>query len=169
MNLEELLREVERLRGRVTVIQASEARYRSLVELASEVICVTQEGLITFFNSAAQELTGYSEDELLKKPFSALTHPDDRQELAGKYRQRLRGEHVPPEHRFRIITSSKEIKWVESSSASIVWEGRPAVLSMIRDVTTHVRTEELLRQAREELYARVRERTAEREEAKEVF
>ena len=114
-----------------------------------------------YVNPAGSELAGYSVQELLFKPFSALTHPDDTEELERIYLQRTRGEYVKPGHRFRIVSSDGEVKWVESRSAAIEWDGRPAVLSMIRDISGQVHTEELLRQTRNELDRRVQERTAE--------
>ena len=124
-----------------------EENYRSVIESASEAICITQDGLIRFFNPAGAKLTGHSEEDLLAKPFAALTHPDDLEDLVRIYQQRLRGEHVTPGHRFRIITAAGEVKWVESFSSSISWEERPAVLSMIRDVSKPVSAEGRLRLA----------------------
>jgi two-component system, cell cycle sensor histidine kinase and response regulator CckA len=141
--------------------------YRAVVESASEAICITQDGFLKFVNPAGAHLTGYSREELLSRPFAALTHPDDVEELVRIYQMRLRDEYVPPGHRFRIIARDGEVKWVESWSASITWKGRPAVLSMIRDVTKQVQADESLRQAHEELNQRGRERTAELQEINE--
>ncbi len=87
-----------------------EENYRSVIESASEAICITQDGLIRFFNPAGAKLTGHSEEDLLAKPFAALTHPDDLEDLVRIYQQRLRGEHVTPGHRFRIITAAGEVR-----------------------------------------------------------
>jgi len=149
----------EHVTEQVTEPALTEEQYRMVVERANEAICITQDGLVKFVNSAGSELTGYSQEDLLSKPFAALTHPEDVAELARLYLQRIRGEYFSPGHRFRIITSGGDVKWVESFSASIPWDGRPAVLSWIRDVTRHVEAEELLRQSREELDARVQQRT----------
>ena len=164
MDREDLHRELDMLRSRVTELEESERKHRSLFNSASETICVTQDGYIRYFNPAGAKLTGYSVEDLLTKPFAALTHPDDVAELARIYLQRLRGEDVEPGHRFRLINSAGEVRWVESWSASIEWEGRPAVLSMIRDVTKHVDTENLLLETRNTLEMRVTERTAQLQE-----
>ena len=93
--------------------------YRAVVESASEAICITQDGVLKFVNPAGTQLTGYSREELLSRPFAALTHPEDLEELVRIYMMRLRGEYVAPGHRFRIITKAGALKWVESWSASI--------------------------------------------------
>ena len=135
--------------------------YRSVVQSSNEAICITQDGLLKFVNRAGTELTGYSQEELLSMPFGTLVHPEDLEELVRVNKTKLRAEYVPPEHRFRITTKSGDVKWVESWSASIVWSGRPAVLSMIRDVNAQVEEEERLRIVHQELDRRVRERTEE--------
>ncbi len=134
--------------------------YRSVVRNASEAICITQNGFLKFANRAGTELTGYSEEELLSMAFAALVHPEDLEELVRIYMMRLRKEYVPPGHRFRIITKAGVVTWVESWSASIIWNGQPAVLSMIRDVNQQVHDGELMRQEHEELDRRVQDRAA---------
>ena len=134
--------------------------YFSLVQNAGEAICITQDGMVKFVNRAGAQLTGYTEEELRSMAFAALVYPEDLEDLARIYMMRLRGEYVTPGHRFRIITATDEVKWVESWSATITWSGRAAVLSMIRDVTGHVMEEERIRCAHDELNRRDQERTA---------
>jgi len=55
-------------------LRASEAKYRLLVENAAEAIVVAQEGMLTFVNRMAGELTGYSEQELTSRPFLEFVH-----------------------------------------------------------------------------------------------
>jgi PAS domain S-box-containing protein len=142
-------------------VREIENDYRTVVESASEAICITQDGVLKFCNPASTQLTGYSNKELLSRSFAALTHPEDLEDVTQIYLMRLRGELVPAGHRFRIIAKDGEIKWVESWSASIEWNGSPAVLSMIRDVTQHVEAETTLRQTRNDLDRSVQERKAE--------
>ena len=135
--------------------------YFAVVQTASEAICIVQDGLFKFVNPAGTQLTGYSEGELLFKPFSELTHPEDLEDVTKIYMMRIRGENVSPGHRFRIIAKGGDVRWVQSWSASISRQGQPAVLSMIRDVTGEVQEEERLLAVRAELDRRVQERTVE--------
>ncbi len=139
------------------------------VQTASEAICIIQDGLLKFVNSAGTQLTGYSEDELLSKPFSELTHPEDLEDVTKIYMMRIRGEEVPPGHRFRIIAKDGNVRWVQSWSASTFRQGQPAVLSMIRDVTGEVQEEERLLAVRAELDRRVQERTVELQQMNKKF
>ncbi len=158
---EQLIHDVTKLRRRVAGLEESEAKYRLVVESASEAICIIRDGVLKFFNSSGKRLVGYAEEELLSKPFAELIHPDDLEVVSRIHGARLRGEDVPPGLRFRITASDGAIKWVESFSASITWEGQPAVLSMIRDVTRQVHSEDLLRQTHDQLGRRVQDGAAE--------
>lgn len=140
---------------------SAEAAFAALVLACSDALCIIQDGFIKFVNPAGEELTGYSHEELQTMFFAELTHPDDLEELTRVYLRRLRGDSARRRHRFRMVTSEREVKWVESSSTSIRWEGQPAVLSTLRDVTESVGTENGLRQAHEELRQRLEKRTAE--------
>jgi two-component system, cell cycle sensor histidine kinase and response regulator CckA len=158
---QQLIHDVTKLRHRVAELEESEAKYRLVVESASEAICIIRDGVLKFCNPSGIRLAGYADEELLSKPFAELIHPDDLEVVSRTHVARLRGEYEPPGLRFRITASDGAIKWVESFSASITWEGQPAVLSMIRDVTRQVHSEELLRQTHDQLDRRVQEGAAE--------
>jgi len=157
---ERLIHDLTQLRLRVAELEESETKYRLVVESAKDAICITQDGVLRFVNPSSSQLTGSTKEELLSKPFAEMTHPEDLEEVTRIYLARLKGEYVPPGHRFRIIASDGVIKWVESFSASITWEGRPAALSLIRDVTRQAQAEELLRQTHEQLDRLVQEGAA---------
>jgi two-component system, cell cycle sensor histidine kinase and response regulator CckA len=163
----QLVHDMTELRLRVAELEESEAKYRLLVESADDAICITQQGVLRFVNPSGAELMGRPKEELLSKPFAEMVHPEDLEELTRLYLERLRDEYVAPGHRFRIITSDGGKKWVESYSATIIWEGQPAVLSLIRDVTRQIREQELLRHSHDELDQRFQERTAELREINE--
>lgn len=140
-------------------LRESEERYRALVENANEAILVTQDGMIKFANPKAQELGGYSEDELISRPFVELIHPDDREMVFERYSKRLKGEEVPHVYSYRIIDSDGNTRWLSSSGAMVTWEGKPAALGILTDITEHMRAEEELRKHRDHLEELVQERT----------
>src|SRR4030042_986466 len=144
---EDLLSELLMLRRRVTELEAREAipdtfeketagealreseeEYRVVVQKAHEGILVAQEGVHRFVNPAAAKIWGYSEDELLSRPFTEFIHPDDREMVLDRQLRRAKGEKVPGRYPFRIVTKDGTNKWVEIDSASISWKGKPAVL-----------------------------------------
>ncbi len=148
---EQLIEELAELRRRNAELEASksefrqfEEKYRVLVENANEAILVAQDGRLKFVNPKAVELAGYSEDELSAKSFVEFIHPDDQEMVVERYMRRLKGEELPQIYPFRFVDKYGNIKWVEISADRIIWEGRPATLNLLTDITERKQAEEAL-------------------------
>ncbi len=116
-------------------LKDSEAKYRALFENATETILVIQDGVIKLFNSRAFELSGYTPQEMLTRPFIEFVHPDDRHMVLENYTRRIRGEDVLSQYKFRVLTKTKGVRWIELNVVAIEWEGKPATLNFITDIT----------------------------------
>lgn len=132
-------------------LQKSEERYRSLVENADEAILVIQDGIIKFVNTRAIESFGYSVQEFLSIPVFELVHPEDRNAVIERYLQKINGDTTPTHHTYRSIHKGGHIVWIDISSVLIDWEGRPATLNLITDITERKQAEERLRESQERL------------------
>jgi PAS domain S-box-containing protein len=128
-------------------LSESEEKYRKLVENANDAIFIIQDGMVKFPNSKVEDVTGYSIDELTKIPFENIIHPEDRNMVLERRRNRLMGEKPPPTYIFRLINKSGEKLWVQINTAFITWEGKPATINFIRDITDHKRLEAQLQQS----------------------
>jgi PAS domain S-box-containing protein len=128
-------------------LRESEEKYRILVENANDAIFIAQDGVVKFPNPRAVALSGYSEDALKKIPFADLIHPKDREMAVHRHQERLTGKDFSPIVSFRILPKNKELLWVELSTVRIDWEGRPATLNFIRDITHDKKREAQLQQA----------------------
>lgn len=127
----------------------SEEKFRTLVENANEAIIVAQAGILKFANPKASKITGYSIEELTSKPFLEFVFPDDRAILIERYDLRIKGEKVPEIYSFRIFDKEGNIKWVENNVVRIDWEGKPATLNFLTEITERKQIEErLLRKKR---------------------
>jgi PAS domain S-box-containing protein len=135
-------RDITERRRIESVLKESEEKYRMLVENALEAILIAIDGMLKFANYRATELTGYSQEELISRPFIEFIYPDDHQMVAERHIQRLKGMDVPKTYAFRIVCKQGDIKWVELAAALITWEGRPATLSFLTDITDRRRLEE---------------------------
>ncbi|MBU0513540.1 MAG: PAS domain S-box protein [Proteobacteria bacterium] len=145
--------------------EKSEAMYRHIIENAGDAVVIAQEGRIVFFNSRLSEVSGYARQELLSRPFTEFIDPEDRGRVLDRYRRRLAGETVDPKMECRLIDKDGQVRWTEFNTNLIEWEGRPATLTTIRDITDHKRAEEALQEAQKLLATRVTQRTAELEAA----
>lgn len=119
----------------LAALQESETKYRSLVENAKDAIFIAQDDKIKFPNPKAVEMTGYSAEEIAEIPFISFVHPRDRELVLDRYKRRLRGETVTDYYSFQVVNRSGRTFWVELTVVLINWEGRPASLIILRDIT----------------------------------
>ena len=128
-------------------LRESEAKYRILVENANDAILIAQDERIKFPNRKTERLTGYTTEELKRIPFADLIHPMDRATVTDRYRHRINGEDPVSEYTFRIFHKSGTEKTVQLNTIRVQWEGRPATLNFIRDITHQVELESRLIQS----------------------
>lgn len=130
-------------------LEESVEKHRRVLKNAQEAICIIQDGRLVFLNPKVPELAGYTADEMQGMSFLELVHPDDRRAAGDRYSRRIRGEVLPNDHTLRIITKDGETRWVEVSAVLFAWEGRPATLDFVTDITDRKRTTEALRESEE--------------------
>jgi two-component system cell cycle sensor histidine kinase/response regulator CckA len=128
-------------------LRDSEEKYRLLVENATDAIFIAQDEVVKFPNPKTEEMIGYTKEELATIPFVDLIHPGDRAMVLERHRRRLQGEELPSPYSFRVIRKSGDEVWVHLNTVATIWEGRPATLNFLRDITEQRRLESQLRYA----------------------
>jgi len=115
--------------------QHSEESYAYLIENVNEWIYVAQDGRIPFINRLETGVLGFSAEEIRSLPFAEFVHPEDRDLVRERHRQRLAGENPPDTYPFRIVTREGRVRWVEVRAFLTTWKGRPATVNFLRDIT----------------------------------
>ena len=126
-------------------------KYRLLVNKAGDSIFIVQDNTLKFSNPKTHEITGYSADELAKIPLGNLIHPEDRDKVLEGYKKRLNGKKYPNALSFRIIPKTGKAVWTQLNTTSITWEGRPATLNFLRDISQLKQAEEEKKQIEAQL------------------
>jgi len=119
----------------IKALKQSEQNFRTLVELARDGIVVVQDERVKYLNAAMANLLGYAVDEMLHADPRRFIPPEEYAKIIDLYNNLPAGEDIPPE--FETVLSHKSGKAVpvEIGATSIDYEGRGAVLYIIRDVT----------------------------------
>ena len=130
-------------------LKESKKKYQQLIEHTNEAIVIVQNGMLKFVNHQTVKSTGYSEHELLSMTFPGLIHPEDRAMVMERYHNRLKGEELPARYCFRISPKDGSIRWVENSVVTVDWEGHPATLNLLTDITERKQVEEALKESEE--------------------
>ena len=132
----------------VEELKKSEQRYRTLVEFSPEPIVVHNGEELLYVNPAGAKLFGVEVVELIGRDVLEFVHPDDRAEVASRIRDALhKGERLPlAESRF--LRPDGSILHLETVGQPIIYGGKPAMQSALRNVTRRRASEEqLLHQA----------------------
>jgi PAS domain S-box-containing protein len=133
-------------------LRISEGKYRVLAEQSIQgLVVVKGEPLeIVFANEAIARLIGATVAEVRALPVEGMAsflHPEDRRILSDYYRDRMAGNPMPDRYEFRVITRGGDTIWVEVLPKKIEWEGGPAVLAAVLEVTDRHRAQEALRKS----------------------
>ncbi len=142
-----IIRDITDQRRLQQKLMAVDERSRLFVENADEGIVVLQGGKVVFISQRAADLMGRPIEEYLSRPFIESVHPDDRSLVRGLHERRTRGEPVPRLYSFRVARADGSIRWGEVSAVPHKWEGRPAFLCFVKDITERKRMEEELRES----------------------
>ena len=127
----------------------SEQKYQHLVEKSLQGIVIIQNFRIVYSNPAFARITGYTIDELIamkQEEFTKLVHPDDVKMIWDNFRKRLAGQDIPPHYKFKGLTQDGKMKMLDLYASIIDYEGSPATLGLILDVSEQYEAEEKLKQ-----------------------
>ncbi len=152
-------------------LRASESRYRLLLENVPAVVYMMarDDDRRTLWVSPHVELAlGYTRQEWLEQPdiWMELLHPDDREAILDAHDEHNESGR-PWSREYRLIASDGRAVWFRDVATLVREEGGHGRhwLGVQLDITELKQVEAQLRAARDELEHRVRERTAELEEA----
>jgi len=126
----------------VSSLKESEARFRTLTETTAASILIHRGSKLLYANPTVQRLAGYSRSELLQREFWELVHPVHLDMVRQRGLSRISGKYAPEEYEFKIITKHCEERWVTATAAIIDYEGAPAVIATLFDITDRKRAEE---------------------------
>ena len=135
----------ELVQKRTEELLESEKRYSVLVEEASEGVVMLQDEKIVFTNKRLLEICGYSRDEIIGFSFEKLIKLVDEkyhQPLKERLERRMRGEKVPATFELELMAKTGERVPIEASSTLIRYQGRPTVLTILRDMRERKKMEE---------------------------
>jgi PAS domain S-box-containing protein len=126
-------------------------RYRLLVELSPDGICMSQGDRITFLNPAAVRLFGASApDQLVGRSLLDLFHPDGHSRIRDSIRRMVAGLNAPPlEEKINRVDGA--VRDVEITGAVLDADDASAVQLILHDVTERRRAEAALRESEERL------------------
>ncbi len=129
------IQDITREQTEKNILQKSETKYKNLVEGLNDALFILQDGVVKFVNPALCRMSGYTEKELLHKPFTNLFAQSEVEKVQERHKKRLRGEKVDTFYQSAAVNKQgKEIP-VEVTVIPVEFENRPAHQIILHDIT----------------------------------
>lgn len=143
---------------------------KSLFERSPNMIFINTKGRVVYANEMCVRLMGCNRDEFYSPDFNflSLIAPESRDIVEAGFGRHMRGEDVEPYDYTLLTRDGRRIECIMASKL-IQYHGEQSILGIITDISHRKQAEEQLREARDELELRVKERTVELVRANEYL
>ena len=138
----ELRKSAAQLRQEITgrkradqAVRVSEQQYRLLAESVADGIGIIQAGKLVFVNDALAAMFRYPAHQLVTSDFAALVRADYRDACRQRF-DRLEQGALTQDWQAACVASNGREVWIEVRQRVLEWEGRPAILATVREITT---------------------------------
>ncbi|MBI5744976.1 MAG: PAS domain S-box protein [Elusimicrobia bacterium] len=156
-----LCRDITDRRIAEKLLKDSENKFRSLTEKSLVGVYMVQSGVFKYVNPKLAEIFGYAAEELIdRKGPQDLVTPEDWPTVGENLRKRLEGDISDINYSFLGLRKDGTVIDVEVFGSKSEFNGRPAVLGTLLDITARKEAERVLLDSKAVLEKRVQERTA---------
>ena len=127
-------------------LRESEEKFRLISEQSLLAIGIFQDGYVKYANEMYSTMTGYALEEIYNwEPYgyAVTVHPDDLDFVMEQAGKKQAGESdVSTHYRFKGLTKEKNVTWWDLYSKTVTYNGKPADLFAMVDITTRQKSEE---------------------------
>ncbi|MFW9903829.1 MAG: PAS domain S-box protein [Candidatus Thorarchaeota archaeon] len=154
ISLLSILRDITERKHTEEALRESEQKFRTFMETLPQPVWIYQDYQCRYANSAAEQITGFSTEELSSIPFWDFLHPDYK-DIAIEGKKALEtGLSLPiTDAIVKIITKSGTEKWLDTRLEFTDYENKRVTLITAMDVTERIEAEEAMRRSEERLRA----------------
>ena len=146
----ELERALRKAQDRIEELEARASLYETLIDQSlSGIYLIDKEERYIYANPSYCEIVGRPWEELCAGDSLAVIAPEEREFVRDRLRRRLAGEKVPSEYEISILRpdGSRRSVWVRA--VRVMYQGQPAVLGNLVDITLLRKRKEELRESEE--------------------
>jgi PAS domain S-box-containing protein len=142
-----VIRDITERRAAEEAKQAAEAKYRTLVEQSLMGIYIIQDDRFVYANPMFTQIMGYSAEELMAGRIFDFVVEEDRAMVAANLHKRLEDNLDSMRYGIRMVRKDGFIVHVEVQGARADFNGRPAILGTLLDLTERKKIEAQLLQS----------------------
>ena len=129
-------------------LRESEEKFRNFTEQSFVGFYIIQDDVFKYVNPKFADIFGYTVDECMDgMHFRQLVHTEDLASVQEQVRRRIAGEIDAVQYTFRGVKKSGEIIHVSVYGSALVYQGRPAAIGTMLDITKDLEMEKRLAQS----------------------
>ncbi len=136
-----VFRDITEKHAREEALRQSESMFRTFAESLDVAIMIYRNARWIYANPAAEEITGYSQSELMQMDCWDVVHPDYRESVRNRVRAREKKEEVEDRYSLKVLSRKGEERVVDFQARSIHFHGQSAILVTARDITERLEEE----------------------------
>jgi PAS domain S-box-containing protein len=139
-----VLRDITERRKMEETLRESESRYATLVEQSNEAVVIVQDDMVKFVNHTFSEISGYTKEEVIGRPFRTLISEGDRAMVEERHSRRVTGETTPVIYEVKLAGKDGTMRDAEISIGEIIYARKSAHIITARDITERKMTQRKL-------------------------
>ena len=132
---ENLQLEVGKRKRTEDALRERESQYRNLIENAHDGICIVQDQKLKFVNRHFEQMLGYENKSTIDSSFFNYGFMDEQERIVGVYRKIIKGEATVLRCDTAFVKKNGQRVEVSMSASAIDYQGRRAVMIVVRDIT----------------------------------
>jgi len=130
-------------------LRKSEEKYRTLVDHALVGIGIHQNSILIFANKELASMLGYTLEECIGLSIAGMIYPDERDFAMARASRRQAGCKEPETYEIRFLKKDGNVLYALISNAVIEYNGQPATMITVADITDTKARKELERANKE--------------------
>ncbi|GGD75579.1 PAS domain-containing sensor histidine kinase [Paenibacillus nasutitermitis] len=122
------------------------AHLHELVDQTNIGVFLIKEDRIYYVNPCLAEMFGYTQEEFTQMLPKDMVCEEDWYSFTDNFKRKLKGEHVADSSSFRGLRKDNSIFYYEAQVTVTKYEGGPALLGTLLDVTSSIKADKMLRE-----------------------
>ena len=120
---------------------SAESKFRALVEQSLAGIYIIQDGKVAYVNPKTAEIFGYRPEEMLSMSVLDVVLEESRGLVKDNIRKRITGEAESIRYELKGLRKDGKVIDVEVHGSRTIYNGRPAVIGVLLDITERRKAE----------------------------
>jgi PAS domain S-box-containing protein len=140
------------VKARTKDLQASELKYKTLVEEINDGYFVVQDDAIVFANQAFCRMHGYDQKDIIGNKFSMFVAPESREQVMETFHRGIAKEGQSWSFEYMRLTMNKKTYPTECLSKTAHYDFKLSIMGICRDITDRVKMETKIRESERMAY-----------------